>query len=68
MFEAHVASLFSLSSRYVIIYSTNFDRRYDGCHQVDRKFTDYVSARVSGWKLVEVLTNPYKGSDTQSDF
>jgi glycosyltransferase involved in cell wall biosynthesis len=68
VFEEHITNLFELSLRYVIIYSTNFDRRYDCLHQVDRKFTEYIEKNIGGWRLVEVLTNPHKGADTQSDF
>lgn len=68
VFEEHIASLFAVSSRYVIVYSTNFDRRYDSLHQVDRKFTDYIDQRITGWRLREVLANPHKGVETQSDF
>ena len=68
VFEEHISSLFGLASRFVIVYSTNFDRRYEFLHQVDRKFTDYIEKRIEGWRLVDVLTNPYKGAETQSDF
>lgn len=68
VFEEHIASLFELSSRYVIVYSTNFDRQYDSPHQVDRRFTDYIETRIRGWKLIEVTVNPHKGVETQSDF
>jgi glycosyltransferase involved in cell wall biosynthesis len=67
-FERYLTNLFEVSSRYVVIYSTNFDKRYDFPHQLDRKFTDYVRTHMPGWRLLEVLANPYKGSDTQSDF
>lgn len=67
-FERYLTNLFDVSSRYVVIYSTNFDKRYDFPHQVDRKFTDYVAKHIGGWRLREVLSNPHKGPDTQSDF
>jgi hypothetical protein len=67
-FERYLNDLFEVSSRYVVIYSTNFNRRYDSPHQVDRKFTDYIAERMPGWKPLQVVTNPYKGPDTQSDF
>ena len=67
-FERYLTNLFELSSRYVVVYSTNFDRRYDFPHQVDRKFTDYVAKHMRGWRLLEALANPHKGPDTQSDF
>lgn len=67
-YERYLANLFDVSSRYVVIYSTNVDKRYDFPHQVDRKFTNYVTTHMHGWRLLEVLANPHKGSDTQSDF
>lgn len=68
VFEDHITNLFRLSSRYVIIYSTDFDRRYYFPHQVDRKFTNHVETSIKGWKLLEVKTNPLKGVETQSSF
>lgn len=68
VFEEYLANLFELSSRYVIIYSTNFDEKYDSSHQVDRKFTDYIEKNIKGWTLLAIQTNPHKGVDTQSDF
>jgi glycosyltransferase involved in cell wall biosynthesis/SAM-dependent methyltransferase len=67
-FERYLTNLFAVSSRYVVIYSTNFDKRYDFPHQLDRKFTDYVEQHMPGWKLLKMLPNPHKGPDTQSDF
>ena len=67
-YEQYLTNLFGISSRYVVIYSTNFDRRYAFPHQVDRKFTDFVAAHMPDWRLLDVLANPHKGADTQSDF
>lgn len=68
VFEEHIHSLFRLSSRYVIVYSSNVARRHDAPHQVDRRFTDYVEERIHGWNLIDVVVNPHKGAETQSDF
>jgi glycosyltransferase involved in cell wall biosynthesis len=67
-FKRYLTNLFEVSSRYVMVYSTNFDKRYDFPHQLDRKFTDYVAEHMRGWRLMKVLPNPHKGPDTQSDF
>jgi glycosyltransferase involved in cell wall biosynthesis/SAM-dependent methyltransferase len=67
-FERYLTNLFAVSSRYVVIYSTNFDKRYDFPHQLDRKFADYVAQHMPGWRLLKMLPNPHKGPDTQSDF
>lgn len=68
MFKRYLTNLFEVSSRYVVIYSTNFDKRYDFPHQLDRTFTDYIAEHMRGWRLMKVLPNPHKGPDTQSDF
>ena len=67
-FERYLTNLFSVSSRFVVVYSTNFDQRYDFPHQVDRKFTDYVARHMPAWRLLDMVANPHKGPDTQSDF
>jgi glycosyltransferase involved in cell wall biosynthesis len=68
VFEEYMTNLFSLSSRYVIIYSTNFDMKYGPLHQIDRKFTDFIEKNIKGWRLSEIVINPHKGTDSQSDF
>jgi GT2 family glycosyltransferase len=68
VFEEYIANLFGSASRYVIVYSTDFDRRYTSRHQVDRKFTEYVERVITDWRLVETVPNPHKGPETQSDF
>lgn len=68
VFEDYIDKLFNVSSRYVTIYSTDFDMHYDSSHQVDRKFTEYIEKNIKGWQLSRVLLNPHKGADTQSDF
>lgn len=68
VFEDYIDKLFNVSSRYVIIYSTDFDMHYDSSHQVDRKFTEYIEKNIKGWQLYRMLPNPLKGADTQSDF
>ena len=67
-YKRYLTDLFEVSSRYVVIYSTNVDKRYDFPHQIDRKFTDYIAKHIRGWRPLPVLANPHKGADTQSDF
>lgn len=68
VFRNYIADLFICSNKYVIIYSTNFDKSYDYSHQVDRAFTNYIMDNVKHFALIETVLNPYKGADTMSDF
>ncbi|OLP17467.1 hypothetical protein BST81_15770 [Leptolyngbya sp. 'hensonii'] len=68
VFKSYLQDLFSYSEKYVIIYSTNFDRIYDSPHQIDRKFTDYIGQEITNFTLEEIISNPHKGKDTMSDF
>jgi cyclopropane fatty-acyl-phospholipid synthase-like methyltransferase len=68
VFETHIRDLFQYASRFVMIYSTNFDKAYENPHQVDRKFTPYIEEHMHGFELIETIVNPYKGDDTMSDF
>lgn len=68
VFFAYLDNLFGYSDRYVLIYSTNFDKGYEFSHQLDRKFTSTIQERTDDFKLVETINNPHKGSDTMSDW
>lgn len=59
VFNAYMHDLFSRSSKYVIIYSSNYNDHF-APHVKCRKFTDWIEANISDtWKLVEVIKNKY---------
>jgi len=59
VFEAYMSRLFSSSSRYVIIYSTNFKEQLEGPYIRHREFTDWVKKNWKQWQLVKVIPNKY---------
>jgi glycosyltransferase involved in cell wall biosynthesis len=68
VFQSYISELFRYSSRYVVIYSTNFNKSYDSPHQRDREFTQHIENTIKSFKLIETIVNPYKGEKTMSDF
>lgn len=60
----YMDQLFSSSSKYVCIYSCNFEKQY-ARHVRCRKFTDYIDNNISNWKLIEKINNkfPYDDND-----
>jgi hypothetical protein len=75
IFENYLLHLFAASSRYVIIYASDFDQKEEPLyrHENRRNFTSFIASRLPEWKLKEVIKNKYphsqygeKGSD--SDF
>jgi SAM-dependent methyltransferase len=68
VFANYIRELFGSSRRYVVIYSTNFDRKYESPHQVDRAFTNYISDAIPDWELVKIIDNPHKNKDTFCDY
>nr|WP_186363469.1 glycosyltransferase [Rhizobium sp. ACO-34A] len=71
IFTDYMDRLFSLSSRYVIIYAPNFDAPGgDGAlHARHRKFVDFVEQRYPQWTLLKYLENPFKFKlQTEADF
>ncbi|CAN0376004.1 unnamed protein product, partial [Ectocarpus sp. 4 AP-2014] len=58
VFEAHMTDLFSAATKYVIIYSSNYDKKQT-YHERDRTFTDWVTKHCPTWSLLEVIKNPY---------
>ena len=67
VFSNYMEGLFHSAEKFVIIYSSNCDRKYKSPHQVDRHFTPYVSEKFPEWELIETLENPYR-AESVSDF
>jgi SAM-dependent methyltransferase len=59
VFGAYMRHLFRSATRYVIIYSSNYDAEQT-YHERDRLFTDWVDRHISGWSLVQQIPNKYK--------
>jgi SAM-dependent methyltransferase len=72
VFERYMRMLFEASSRYVIIYSSDFDddAGHHGTHVRHRKFTRWIHEHLHNWKLVEHLPNryPYRGDYRTGSF
>jgi hypothetical protein len=72
VFEHYILTLFAASSRYVIIYSSDFDgdRREEGAHVRHRRFTPWIQRNLQGWALISHLPNryPYRGDYKQGSF
>lgn len=59
VFDAYMELLFSSSTNYVIIYSSNYDEQAVA-HVKNRVFTKWVGAHVSQeWELVKHIKNKY---------
>lgn len=72
VFEYYMRTLFAASSRYVIIYASDYDddRGSEGAHVRHRKFTRWVEENLPNWNLVEHLPNryPYSGDYRKGSF
>ncbi|WP_310430205.1 class I SAM-dependent methyltransferase [Chamaesiphon sp. VAR_48_metabat_135_sub] len=72
VFENYISSLFNAATRNVIIYSNNYeDEAGSGApHVKNRKFTTWIEANQSDWKLKEHIPNkyPYQGDYTTGSF
>jgi len=73
VYHQYMSILFDASTRYVVIYSSNFDSSRVSMHMKHRKFTDLIENKMQRWKLLENKKNdfPYQGDyrkGTYSDF
>lgn len=59
IFDEHMRQLFSLSNRFVIVYSTNHDDNVRDPHVRHRRFTDWVSENQPGWIQISHVANRY---------
>ncbi|QUY44703.1 methyltransferase domain-containing protein [Acaryochloris marina] len=64
----YLNNLFDYSKKFVLIYSTNFNKKHKSIHQVDRKFSEYIENQITNFSLINVINNPHKGKETMSDF
>ena len=68
VFARYVAALFSAATRYVVVYSSNFDAPWPAAHVKHRRFTDHVARAHPDWALCATAANifPYDGSDVDN--
>jgi len=61
VFADYMRALFERATRFVIVYSSNFDRSWPAVHVRHRRFTDHVAACQPDWRLVAHVPNrhPY---------
>jgi hypothetical protein len=58
IFEAYMYQLFKSASRFVIIYSSDFEDE-QVYHEKNRNFTKWVEDHIAGWRLVNTIKNKY---------
>lgn len=59
IYEKYMNDLFKSSNKFVIIYSSNHQEKYNGSHIYHRKFTDYIDLNFPQAKLLYNEPNPY---------
>lgn len=61
IFSAYLMHLFQSSSRYVIIYASDYEQEQEPVyrHEHRRNFSRFVAEHCPGWKLKEVVRNKY---------
>lgn len=72
VFHAYMTTLFSASTHLVGIYSSNTDvqRKFQGSHVRNRRFTDWIAAHAKEWQLLQHVPNryPYDEKDDSGSF
>lgn len=59
LFAQHMMALFAHATRFVLVYSSNFDMTWPAPHVRHRRFTDHVAATQPAWQLLAHQANPY---------
>jgi SAM-dependent methyltransferase len=70
IFEKYLQDLFTLSDRFVIIYSTDFDQQEEPVfrHECRRKFTPYVEKHFPQFQLIHIEKNPCRNEKDPENF
>lgn len=58
VFENYMNQVFKYASKYVIVYSSNFNSPQT-FHEKDRIFTDWITENKKNWVLKSMIKNPY---------
>jgi len=67
LFELHMKHLFQSSSKYVIIYSSDFESEQVN-HERQRQFSKWVEKNMRNWELFLKKESPYKMETDGSKF
>jgi hypothetical protein len=59
VFEHYMQHLFAAADRYVIIYSSDDERRSHAMHVRHRRFSAWVEQHAPGWRLTRRVPNPH---------
>lgn len=62
IYENHIQNLFSHSSKFVLIYSSNENKKqlFFQPHIKHRNFSDWILKKYNNWSLLSYYENPYK--------
>ena len=60
LYVKYMEHLFMCSSKYVIIYSSNFNNKTYAKHISHRRFTDWIEDNITDFDLVDKVHNRYK--------
>lgn len=59
VFEQYIRDLFGRSTRFAIVYASNFDGPHDSPHVRHRNFTAWMAENLPGWVLDERIPNRF---------
>jgi len=71
IFHDHMKKIFEAAKKYVIIYSSNFEKIISKTHHVrHRKFTNWIESNITNFKQLKMIKNKYAydGDDSASSF
>lgn len=58
IFDAYMTHLFNSSKKFVIIYSSNYQKEQD-YHEKDRNFMGWIESNKTNWRLLKKIENKY---------
>lgn len=67
VYQCYMDNLFFSSSRYVCIYSSNYEKKQDSPYIRRRNFSKYVEEHYPQWKLISHIPNRYPAVKGVSD-
>jgi len=67
VFADYIETLFGHATRFILIYSSNFDAHWPHAHVLHRRFTDHVLTTQPDWRLLAHVPNRFPYDPHQPD-
>lgn len=68
VYHEYMRRIFISATKFIIIYSTNFEHQSPDTHVRHRHFSHYIATSQPGWRLKSSIPNPHKPASVDTSY